>query len=86
MIRCEKIPNLDNLGPEEDEDKLPAEMTDHFSDMKEDELLLFKLFDNAKDTGDAYMPHLSMRKGKDLLRGRELRFALSHISNEFIYA
>jgi hypothetical protein len=60
MIRCEKIPDLDSLGPIEDEESLPAaflfEYSEghrwwYFSDMNKDELLLFKLFDSVKEQG-----------------------------------
>jgi hypothetical protein len=60
MIRCENLPDLDKLGPLEDEDKLPAAdlfeyRKEHrwyyFSDMKKDELFVFKLFDSAKENG-----------------------------------
>jgi hypothetical protein len=64
MIRCEKLPDVNTLGPIEDEDKLPAaflfQYSDghrwyYFSDMKKDELLLFKLFDSENPTGR--VPH-----------------------------
>jgi hypothetical protein len=60
MIRCEKIPDLDSLGPIENEESLPAaflfEYRDghrwyYFSDMTNNELLVFKLFDSANDFG-----------------------------------
>jgi hypothetical protein len=68
MIRCEKLPDVNSLGPIEDEDALPAaflfQYNDghrwyYFSDMKKDELLLFKLFDSENPTGR--VPHAAFR-------------------------
>jgi hypothetical protein len=78
MIRCEKRPDLDTLGPLEDEDKLPAAdlfeyRKEHrwyyFSDMKKDELFVFKLFDSAKANGRC--PHAAFFADKEDATPRE---------------
>ena len=70
MIRCDKLPDLDSLGPIENEEALPAAFLfeyseDHrwyyYSDMKEDELLVFKLFDSENPSGRC--PHAAFFDG-----------------------
>jgi hypothetical protein len=60
MIRVDTIPDLNNLGPlEEDPTRPEAFLFEYhpeyrwyyFSDMKDDELLVFKLFDSANEKG-----------------------------------
>lgn len=60
MIRVDKLPELDKLGPIDNEDSLPAAYLFtykqghrwyYFSDMKPNELLLFKLYDSANPHG-----------------------------------
>lgn len=78
MIRCEKIPDVNNLGPIENEDSYPAAfLFEHrteqkwyyFSDMKDDEFLLFKLFDGEKEKGRC--PHAAFFAGREGANPRE---------------
>jgi hypothetical protein len=66
MIMVDKIPDLNTLGPLPDDSKRPEAFLFeyspghrwyYFSDMKKDELLVFKLFDSAK--GQGRCPHAS---------------------------
>jgi hypothetical protein len=72
MIRCDKIPDINTLGPIENEESYPAAfLFEHkegqkwyyFSDMKDDELLLFKLFDSKKENGRC--PHAAFFAGRE---------------------
>jgi hypothetical protein len=70
MLAVEKIPDLKNLDPLDDDPKRPEAFLFeyrpefrwyYFSDMREDELLAFKLFDSAK--GNGRCPHASFYDG-----------------------
>ena len=79
MIRVDKLPDLDKLGPIDDEDGLPAaylfayKQTHrwyYFSDMKQNELLLFKLYDSANPYGRC--PHAAfLDEGREGAIARE---------------